>query len=218
MDGDRLIEGDLLYEAFRQRDPFQRDKLEAQDWSGVDLQVESQTEARLTNSVQYTAIQLVKSEGEWDVILDDDGPGEIADVVALRLHENVLTVRLVHCKYSGAATPGARIADLYEVCGQAQKSIIWRKSDMGPFFRALADRAQKRRDRTQVSPFEVGDLRALYNLSDRAKVATRTMEFVIVQPGLSAASASTQQLELLASTESYLRSTVNGTLRVWCSK
>lgn len=217
LDRDRLIEGDLLYEAYKERDPYQRDKLSVRDWSGIDLRVESQTEAKLTNSVQYASIAFLKEEDEWDVILDDDGPGEIADIVALRLHENELTVRLVHCKYSGSSSPGARVADLYEVCGQAQKSIIWRKADMAPFFRTLAERAKKRRDRTGVSPFEAGDLRALYGLADRAKVATRKMEFVIAQPGLSAASASQQQLELLASAESYLMNTVNGSLSVWCS-
>lgn len=217
LDGDRLIEGDLLYHANQQNDAYSRDKLTCLDWSATNIQVESQTEARLADSIQYRAIGLLKDEGSWDVIIDDDGPGEIADIVALRLHENVLLVRLVHCKYSASHKPGGRIVDLYEVCGQAQKSIIWRKTDMRPFFRTLAERAQKRRNRTGISPFEVGDLRTLYSLSDRAQVASRRMEFVVVQPGLSAADASRQQLELLASTESYLLNTVHGSLEVWCS-
>jgi superfamily II DNA or RNA helicase len=217
LDGDRLIDGDLLYEANQARDAFARDKLTTLDWSATNIQIESQTEARIAASIQYASIALLKAEAVWDIILDDDGPGEIADIVAIRLADNELVVRLVHCKYSSAPSPGARVADLYEVCGQAQKSIIWRKTDMAPFFRTLATRAQKRRSRTGVTPFEAGDLRTLYTLSDRAKIASRRMEFVIVQPGLSAGRASRQQLELLASTESYLRNTVNGALNVWCS-
>ena len=37
---------------------------------------------------------------------DDDGKGEIADVVALRITDSVVSVTLYHCKYSGADTPG----------------------------------------------------------------------------------------------------------------
>ena len=36
-----------------------------------------------------------------------------------------IDVELYHCKYSHESTPGQRISDLYEVCGQAQKSISW---------------------------------------------------------------------------------------------
>jgi hypothetical protein len=43
------------------------------------------------------------------------------------------------------------------------------------------------------------------------------MEFVVAQPGLSANEVTKQQLELLASTEAYVQSTVNGSLTVWCS-
>ena len=217
LDGDRLVDGNLLFAVKADKEPFSRDRIVVKDWSRTTLTVESQTSARLTDSIQYKAIELLKNEGDWDIILDDDGTGEIADVVAMRLRDNLLTVRLVHCKFSHSANPGARLADLYEVCGQAQKSVIWRRQDMTPFFRTLATRAKKKQDRTGISPFEVGDPRALFRLRDQAQIAARKMEFVIVQPGLSIAAATPQQLELLASTELYLRTTVNGSLDVWGS-
>ena len=43
------------------------------------------------------------------------------------------------------------------------------------------------------------------------------MEIVIAQPGLSAAGASMQQLDLLACTQSYLQTTIKAPLTVWCS-
>jgi hypothetical protein len=94
---------------------------------------------------------------------------------------------------------------------------MWRRNDLGPFFRTLDDRARKKQDREGISPFEVGDARKLYELRDKATVLNRRMEIVIVQPGLSAAKASTQQLDLLASTQSYLRTTIGAPLAVWCS-
>ena len=45
----------------------------------------------------------------------------------------------------------------------------------------------------------------------------RRIEIVIVQPGLSVANATTQQLDLLASTQAYLRTTIRAPLSVWCS-
>lgn len=217
LDEDRIIEGDLIYKPTWDRPPFDRQNLTAVDWSGTTITVESQTEAKLAESVQYRAIADLKAEAAWDVIIDDDGSGEMADIVALRVERSELVIRLVHCKYSHGDSPGARVADLYEVCGQAQKSIMWRRSDLRPFFKTLEDRARRKSARTGVNPFEVGDLRKLYEIQDRSLILRRRMEIAIVQPGLSASGASTQQLDLLASTQAYLRTTINAPLSVICS-
>lgn len=84
----------------------------------------------------------------------------MVDIVALRVEQSELIIRLVHCKYSHGDAPGARVADLYEVCGQAQKSIMWRRSDLRPFFKTLEDRARKKLKRPGVNPFEVGTSRS----------------------------------------------------------
>ena len=217
LDEDRIIDGDLIYKPVWDRPPFDRQNLIGLDWSGTTITIESQTEAKLANSIQYRAITDLIAEGEWDVVIDDDGSGEMADIVALRVDQSELIIRLVHCKYSHDESPGARVADLYEVCGQAQKSIMWRRSDLRPFFRTLDDRARKKMKRTGVDPFEVGDIKKLYEIQERSLVLRRRVEMVIVQPGLSAANASTQQLDLLASTQAYLRTTINAPLAVICS-
>jgi len=218
LDRDRIIDGDLLYEANHDRPPFDRSALVTMDWTGTNIRMESQRAERRPQSVQYRAIrELIADPTPWDIVLDDDGNGEIADVVCLRIDSEGLLVRLVHCKYAHGAAPGARLEDLYEVCGQAQKSIIWRKADMEPFFKTLFQRARRKQQRTGVSPFEVGDARALFALQEKARVMKRRVEIIIVQPGLSAAAANQGQLELLASTEAYLRSTINAPMTVWCS-
>lgn len=219
LDDDRIIEGDLLYKPTWDKEPFDRAKLTPFDWAGTTLTVESQTKDRLTDSIQYRAIAELKAEAEpWDIILDDDGSGEIADIVAIRLDQEGMLIRLVHCKYSHGDSAGARVADLYEVCGQAQKSIMWRRSDLRPFFRALDNRARRKQKRDAVSPFEVGDIKKLYEIQDKATVLRRRMEMIIVQPGVSASKATTQQLDLLASTQAYLKTTINAPLTVWCSE
>ncbi|MFC7708659.1 DEAD/DEAH box helicase [Micromonospora lupini] len=219
LDDDRIIEGDLLYKPTWDKEPFDRANLTPFDWTGTTITVESQTKDRLIHSVQYRAIAELKAESDpWDVILDDDGSGEIADLVAIRIDSEGLLIRLVHCKYSHGEAVGTRVNDLYEVCGQTQKSIMWRRGDLRPFFRTLDDRARKKQRRDGVSPFEVGDINALYKIQEQATVLRRRMEMVIVQPGLSAVRATTQQLNLLASTQAYLKTTINAPLAVWCSR
>jgi hypothetical protein len=217
LDEDRIIEGDLVFRPTWDRPPFDKQHLMGVDWTGTTITVESQTESKLTDSIQYRAIADLKAEAEWDIVIDDDGSGELADMVALRVEQSELIVRLVHCKYSHGDAPGARVADLYEVCGQAQKSIMWRRSDLRPFFKTLEDRARKKSARTGVNPFEVGDIKKLYEIQDRSLVLRRRMEMTIVQPGLSASKATTQQLDLLASTQAYLQTTIDAPLTVICS-
>jgi superfamily II DNA or RNA helicase len=216
LDQDRIIDGNLIYKPTWDRPPYDTSQLVVLDWTGIDLGTESQTKDKLANSIQYRALTELKKEN-WDVVLDDDGTGEIADIVAMRIDTEGLLVRFIHCKYSQGPNPGARVADLYEVCGQAQKSIMWRRSDLGPLFRTLDDRARKKQKRDGVSPFEAGDIKKLYEIRDRATVLRRRVEMVIAQPGLSVSQASTQQLDLLASTQAYLKTTINAPLTVWCS-
>src|SRR5690606_21299322 len=108
-------------------EPYPADRIEAWDWSKANIRVESQGTGKRAESVQRNVIEMLMADPDpYDVIFDDDGKGEIADVVALRITDSVVSVTLYHCKYSGTDTPGARLGDLYEVCGQAQKSARWR--------------------------------------------------------------------------------------------
>jgi superfamily II DNA or RNA helicase len=218
MDGDRIIVNDLLYKPTWEKEPFNRGDLVALDWTGTDLRIESQKGERRENSIQFRVIaDLLKEDEPWDVVLDDDGSGEIADVVAIGVRHDELLIRFVHCKYSHGDTPGARVEDLYQVCGQAQKSIAWRRSDLVPFFRTLGDRARRKNEREGISPFAAGDYKKLLEIQDRSRVLRRRVEMTIVQPGLSAARATTSQLDVLASTKSYLKTTIQAPLTVWCS-
>jgi hypothetical protein len=66
-------------------------------------------------------------------------------VVVLRIEGEDLIVWLTHCK-STIGDAGARLSDLYEVCGQAQKSIRWRRNPT-PMLRHLIRRERRRLER-----------------------------------------------------------------------
>lgn len=199
--------------------PFNPAVLQALDWQGdgVDIKKESQGIDRDPASIQARTIRLLVESGLWEAIVDDDGSGEIADIVAMRVEDDHLVVQLVHCKYSSKPSPGARVDDLYELCGQAQKSARWRR-DIGVLFDQLIRRESQRQKRTGVSGIEVGDPSTLYNLQERSLLLRTRLEIVLVQPGLSKAKVSKAQLELLACTEVYARETADATLSVLTSE
>jgi len=206
----------LLLRPPRDLAPFDATELRELDWSGIDLAVESQGVARRSDSIQARMISHVAALASWDVVLDDDGSGEVADIVALRAEGGELVVHMTHCKYVSGGRPRARVGDLYEVCGQAQKSARWRRSIPDLFERLI------RRERTRVangrpSGFIVGDLPSLFRLADNAHILRPTYTIAISQPGVSKAAVTAAQLELLASTETYLHETAYARLEVYCS-
>ena len=206
----------LLLKPDRDLPVFDRERIEALDWTGVDIRKESQGPDRDSDSVQAYVIRHLLESDDWDLVIDDDGKGETADIVALKAQEDRLIVRLYHCKYSSAETPGARLGDLYEVCGQALKSVQWRRKPER-LFDHLIRREKRRRHRGERTGFEKGDGRGLYRIDDEARRLRPDFVIVIAQPGLSKAGASDQQLELLAATEVYLRETFNVGLGVLAS-
>ncbi|QOC90847.1 hypothetical protein [Micromonospora craniellae] len=120
--------GGFLLRPPRNTPPFRTEKLVVMDWIGTDIKKESQGPARDPDSIQYRVMRQVCEERDWDVVIDDDGSGEAADIVGLAVDDEGLLVRLIHCKYSSEAFPGGRVADLYEVCGQAHKSVQWKRA------------------------------------------------------------------------------------------
>lgn len=206
----------FLLKPDRELPPFDLDHLTTLNWKGIDLRKESQGKTRAADSVQAHVIKHVAGLADWQLIIDDDGPGEIADIVAMRADDEELHVLLVHCKYSSESTPGHRVADLYEVCGQAQKSVRW-KRNVSNFFRNLIRREKKRLKTRGRTGFEKGDAQKLYELSERARLLKPKFSVAVAQPGLSKSQVSKEQLELLASTEVYVHEVALAPREVFCN-
>ncbi|MGY4573729.1 DEAD/DEAH box helicase family protein [Bradyrhizobium sp. USDA 3256] len=195
-------------------EPYPADRIEVWDWSTTDIRAESQGTGKRADSVQRRVIDALLTDGEaYDLIFDDDGAGEIADVVTLRVTEGLVQVTLHHCKYSSAATPGARLKDLYEVCGQAQKSARWRDRP-NRMFTHMLKREKLRLDKGQSSRFEHGNAAFLKRLKASWQDYRYEFDVRIIQPGLSRAAITEEGLHLLAGVETYLLETRAMKLRV----
>lgn len=167
-------------------DPLPEDFFEPWNWSGVDIETEAAYKSEggaisfRADSVQQRVMQRCKDDGAA-LVFNDDGSGESADVVAVFEDEDVLTLKLLHCKFSKGANPGHRVGDLYEVCGQAVKSVKW-KWDAKNLFKHLQSR--KNKGIGVEHRFFHGDNETLANLLRKLDYADVRFEFWIVQPGL----------------------------------
>jgi superfamily II DNA or RNA helicase len=199
------LHGNSYVELKQDHSQYPKEQIEPWDWAGTNIKSESQGITKSADSIQYKTIQELRQR-PYDIIFDDDGKGEVADIVAIKVSDEVISVELYHCKYSQANKPGQRIGDLYEVCGQAQKSNRWvDRPDV--FFSHLLRRESKRFSEHEVSRFEVGNTDGLIRIQEISRRVRIEFSIFIVQPGLSKANASDTQLRLLSVTENYLMET-----------
>lgn len=211
-----LIDGpDLLLALQRDRPAIDLDQLVELDWSGVDIRRESQGPERDPATVQAYAATHLAGLREWDVIVDDDGTAEIADLVALKEDDDRVVVHLVHCKYSSQDETGARLADLYELCGQAHRSAHHRQQ-LAAMVKNLIRRERKRRGRGTTGLMKGSDA-DLLRLQDLVRMRRPELHITVVQPGLSKEKAEARHLQVLGAADLYVKEIAHATFEVWCS-
>src|SRR5690606_8124614 len=111
--------------------------------------------------------------------------------------------------------PGARINDLYEVCGQAAKSHKAR-ADIALTLRRLIRREQMRIKQGR-SGLILGSLGMLLSIHDECWRFEPYVTVAIAQPGLSCAGESNVQSELLGCIDLFVSETYGSRFRVLCS-
>lgn len=198
---DALISGFEIYRGSPNALVFDQSKIEAIDWDeyGTDTSVEFTTNASSgTVSIQDTLRNLLQSNSNNKYILYDHGSGEIADYIAIQEDENRLTIRLYHVKKHSSTGFNSSMEDIYEVAGQAVKSIIW-LTTKGKFIDKISSR------------HGAGHCQLLNgNYNDfikelRATTKQITGYIVIVQPALSKSVPMPNKIqEVLAAASSYI--------------
>lgn len=217
--GDFLVFNELFeLPKGEQRASYDQNRIIAFNWKGVDLRKETQGPEKDRSSIQHRMISRIVAGdfGPWDIVFDGDGKGEVADIVALRREGDDVVVSLWHCKYSGGEDAGARIDDLYEVCGQAQKSVHWRE-DPRRMLKHLLHQEDARLKVSSSSRVERGNRSDIQRLSLAVRQVSFKYEVYIVQPGLSKAKAAPAFLDVLGATELFLRETYSMPLTVLAS-
>ena len=147
----------------------------------------------------HSFIETRLAASESSVVYYDHGSGEVADFVAFTGENGQITVALFHCKRAGGEAPGDRVNDLYEVCGQALKSVVY--ADPARLFKQIAGRYDRR---AGASRFIKGDLNILRQLVQSHRRPDFRFEMVVVQPGIARQQLSERSANLLSATSDHL--------------
>lgn len=215
-DGSQLSGEILLKPREALGETFPRASIQSLDWGSTNLRQESRWKngEYRPQSIQQRFIEYLEN-GSYSFIIDDDDSGESADIVAIEETEDTIAVTLWHCKYASGDSPANNVEDLYEVCGQAQKSTKWAWS-FPNLVRHITDR-ETRLLRGRDSRFARGSLRQLVTLRKTSRRKFIIFKVGIVQPGLHAAGITNEHLTILGATNNFLRTVTNSPLTVFAS-
>jgi superfamily II DNA or RNA helicase len=214
-DGSHLYQNNFV-KPREEADSIPLDNIITDTWTNVSINKESQGIAPyVQDSIQYYFIN--KISNDFQIIYDDDGPGEIADIIGIN-DNDVIDIHLFHLKFAKHGTVGNDISNFYEVCGQAQKSINWKYRQGKDFFDRLLQRKTKTKNSASCSRIIKGTESQLEVLLNAASW-TKEMKFhiYIVQPSLQKDNASDSILLLLGNTYHYLRTIGDVELKVYTS-
>ena len=200
-----------------QADTIPQQQIISQAWPGVSLGKESQrVTPYVQDSIQYNFINQIRDD--FELLYDDDGKGEIADIIGINDHPQQIDIHLFHLKYAHGGTVSNNIENFYQVCGQAQKSLNWKYKSGKEFFEHLFRRIKKSENGVSCSRLIKGTEDQLDLLQNAAKW-TKAMKFhiYIVQPGFEKANASPNILLLLGNTYHYLHTVGDIELKIYSS-
>ncbi|HAT1994249.1 TPA: DEAD/DEAH box helicase family protein [Legionella pneumophila] len=184
------------------------------EWS-IDIRRESQGSTKNTNTIQYALLNELKQKKYW-FIFNDDGAGEIADIVAFKDENELLSIEFYHLKFSQKSSTGSRIGDFYEVCGQVIKNCKW-VGEFDNIIKHLKARERKRINNNQTSRIEQGEYRDLDHLKIHGGRLEKEYKVFIVQPGLNISNISNDIASLLGATDLYVKETTGKNLTVIAS-
>lgn len=219
MDG-TFIENNYHFKPFNPESLFPLDTnlITSNDWERVDISKESRgiIPPFVEDSIQNKIYDVTDKSGRFDIIINDDEPGEVADLLCFGSNDDRLIIEIFHCKYNLKSNPiGSRVKDFYELCGQAQKTV-----KAVPNLIRLFDHIKTREVKVQKrggTRFLKGDLKSLELLIKNNSHKRPKIKIILVQPGLKKSAASKDVLELLGSTYTLLKETLNAEFEVLCS-
>ncbi|HUP59148.1 MAG TPA: DEAD/DEAH box helicase family protein [Thermoanaerobaculia bacterium] len=177
---------------------FSPERIETVDWTeeNVDITCEAGAASGGRRSVQDLVSGRL-SGSTASIVIFDHRTGELADFIEVTQDERVTTIGFYHCKGSSEEVPGARVEDVYEVCAQVVKSLIW-MTDVTRLCRNLERRI------ANGSSFLRGGRDQLREILTRAAEQPLTYQVTVVQPGVSASRLPPKMQEVLGAADLYL--------------
>lgn len=215
VDGSVVFGNYLAFSKSLQNSKLPMSNLIGWDWGNTPINLESMGRFADLATVQGFTYSTIK--GNYSIVFNDDGAGEVADLVCINESKNAIEVDLYHCKYcSSNAAPGARVADTYEVSGQASRSVKWNNNG-----NALFERLLQRYQDGLIDGFDrllKGDSRELDLLRNKCRDKRVVLRFNIVQPAIAHSKVSDEQLRVLGSSYAFIKAATGQELKVIVNK
>jgi len=152
---------------------------------------------------------------DFDVVFYDHGSLEIADVVGFREGK----VQFFHCKSQTGNEPSCNVTDIYEVSGQAVKSVNWAHRKL--LLKQICERADQNNSHHKLKKGSLDDIKIILNKFETPIIP---VEITIVQPGLKTQNLLAVQQNaferikiLLSGADTYLKDVSSCELTVWAS-
>ncbi len=183
-------------------------------WAGVNLAVEAGDAGPALINIQESTRRYAAQHATW--LITDHGTGELADLVAITTGTaGATTVEFMHCKGS-KKPPGGRVEDLYEVIGQALRSVRHCREGES-LWRELSSRLASRAS-TRVLNGDATTLTAALAHWSSGGAPLTTFKVTAVQPGLllSQAGSSTTIRQLLFAANAHCFAQ-GVQLQLWCN-
>lgn len=154
-------------------------------------------------SIHDVVCKIINKEDNLDVLLYDHGTGEIADFISMKENTDSIEITLYHIKSMKGSKYNKNVDDIYEVCHQGIKSLIWLKSKL--FFLEKI----KKRQKSEHCKIIKGTNHGFENILKRNKLFTS--KIVTIQPAIKKTDISEKFQEVLAAANMYIRNSGRAT-------
>lgn len=192
-----VIEGDFENEVFNSS------IIESVDWDKYKTVLtlefrKDDTDTRM--SIQDTLYKILEADARVKYIIYDHGSGEMADYITIYETDSEMVVELYHVKKMSGVSYNNSVGDVYEVSGQAIKSVAWFVTKG-----KLLDKFTNRHNAGHCIIKKGGDFNDMIReLKSSGKVLRGSI--CIVQPGIKKSKVIPKKIqEVLAATDTYVR-------------
>jgi len=161
----------------------------------------------------HDALQNILNDNkDFDILLYDHGSGEIADYITIKENTENINISLYHIKSMRGSNYNSNVSDIYEVCQQGTKSLMWLKS------RFIFLNKIKKRQRSNNCKVVHGKNNEIDTILKKNKQLYT--KIIIVQPGVSKKQNIPEKYqEILAAANMYIKNNgLNTEFFIWGSE
>lgn len=200
---DATISGLDVLDGDFEGDSFDESIIEGIDWEKYKTVLtlefcKDDTDTRV--SIQDALFEVLNENPNYKYIIYDHGSGEMADYITISETNNELVVEFYHVKKMNGTSYNNNVGDVYEVSGQAIKSVTWFATKG-----KLIDKFKSRHKAVHCIIKKGGDFQKMIKeIRDSGKVLRGII--CIVQPGIKKSKKIPDKIqEVLAATDSHVK-------------